>query len=67
MLLTAGDDYEIVAVVPEPSGAAFEDEAKAKGASVTMIGRIEVPSREVRVLGRDGEAFDLSRKGFAHF
>jgi thiamine-monophosphate kinase len=67
MLLTAGDDYEIVAVVPEPSGAAFEDEAKAKGASVTMIGRIEVPSREVRVLGRDGEAFDLGRKGFAHF
>ena len=40
-LLTAGDDYEIVAAVPEASAAGFEAEAAAKGATLTMIGRIE--------------------------
>jgi thiamine-monophosphate kinase len=66
-LLTAGDDYELVAAVPEASAAAFEAEAQAKGASVTMIGRIAGPSGDVRVLRPDGEPLELSRKGFAHF
>ncbi|MEX1059395.1 MAG: thiamine-phosphate kinase [Methyloceanibacter sp.] len=65
-LLTAGDDYEIVAAVPEASAASFEAEAAAKGASVTMIGRIAGPSG-VRVLGSDGKPLELGRKGFAHF
>lgn len=66
-LITAGDDYEIVAAVPETSAAAFEAEAQAKGASVTMIGRIAGPSGDVRVLGPDGALLALERKGFAHF
>jgi thiamine-monophosphate kinase len=66
-LLTAGDDYEIVAAVPRANSAAFEAEAKAKGASVTMIGRIEARSGKVSVLGPDGQAYDLGRTGFAHF
>jgi len=66
-LLTAGDDYEIVAAVPEASAAAFEAEAQAKGASVTMIGRIAGPSGDIRVLGPKGEALKLVRQGFSHF
>jgi thiamine-monophosphate kinase len=65
-LLTAGDDYEIVAAVPDSSAAAFEAEAQAKGVPVTMIGRIGGPSGDVRVLA-DGKPLELGRKGFAHF
>jgi thiamine-monophosphate kinase len=66
-LLTAGDDYEIVAAVPETSAASFEAEASNKGATVTAIGQIAEPNGEVRVLGPDGEPLALERKGYAHF
>jgi thiamine-monophosphate kinase len=66
-LLTAGDDYEIVAAVPEASAAAFEAEAQAKDASVTRIGRLEGANGGVRVLGQDGKALELGQKAYAHF
>jgi thiamine-monophosphate kinase len=66
-LLTAGDDYEIVAAVPETSVAAFEAEAKEKGVTVTAIGRISGPGGGVSVLGPDGKPLELGRKGYAHF
>jgi thiamine-monophosphate kinase len=66
-LLTAGDDYELVAAVPEASAKGFEAEAAAKGARLTMIGRIEGQAGEVRVLSPNGEPLPLSRHGFSHF
>jgi thiamine-monophosphate kinase len=66
-LLTAGDDYEIVAAVPEMSALAFEGEAKTRGATVTAIGRIQGGSGEVRALGPKGEPLALDRTGYAHF
>jgi len=66
-LITAGDDYEIVAAVPEASASAFEAEAAAKGATLTMIGRIEEEVGAVRVVGPDGKTLALGRSGFAHF
>ena len=66
-LITAGDDYEILAAVPDVSGTSFEAEAGRKATSVTMIGRIEGRAGEMRVVGRDGRAIKLERKGFAHF
>jgi thiamine-monophosphate kinase len=66
-LLTAGDDYEIVAAVPEASVSAFEAEAKEKGVKVTAIGRISASAGAVSVLGPDGKPLALDRKGYAHF
>jgi thiamine-monophosphate kinase len=66
-LLTAGDDYEIVAAVPENSVSAFEADAKEKGVPVTAIGRISGSGGEVSVLGPDGKPLELDRKGYAHF
>ena len=66
-LITAGDDYEIVAAVPEASASAFEAEAAAKGATLTMIGRIEEEVGAVRVVGPDGKTLALVRSGFVHF
>jgi thiamine-monophosphate kinase len=66
-LLTAGDDYEIVAAVPGASGPAFEAEAKGKGVALTEIGRLENPEAGLLVLGPDGHALKLDRRGYAHF
>lgn len=66
-LLTAGDDYEIVAAVPEASAAGFEAGAAAKGASVTMVGRIEGRAGEISVLRANGQPLQLPRHGFSHF
>ncbi len=66
-LLTAGDDYEIVAAVPEASAAAFEAEATAKGVPVTTIGRIAgMPGRSACWV-LTARPLELDRKGFAHF
>jgi thiamine-monophosphate kinase len=66
-LLTAGDDYEIVAAVPEASASAFETEAKDKGVPVTAIGRMSGSGGEVSVLGPVSRPLVLDRKGYAHF
>lgn len=66
-VLTAGDDYEIVAAVPEGSAGGFEAEAATKDASFTMIGRVEGQAGEVTVLGPDGSTLSLERRGFSHF
>jgi thiamine-monophosphate kinase len=66
-LITSGDDYEILAAVPDASGASFEAEARGKGTSVTMIGRIEGGAGKIKVLGPDGETLKLAAKGFSHF
>ncbi len=65
-LLTGGDDYEIVAAVPEASTSAFEAEIGAKGETVTLIGHVEERDG-TRVLGEGGRPLKLSHKGFAHF
>ena len=66
-LLTAGDDYEIVAAVPELSVSAFEGEASNKGVSVTAIGRMVEGKGEARLVGADGRHLDVPQKGYVHF
>jgi len=66
-LLTAGDDYEIVASVAEANVPAFEAESRNRGTAITAIGRIEGQKGIVRVLAPDGKPLPLERKGFAHF
>jgi thiamine-monophosphate kinase len=65
-LLTAGDDYEIVAAVPETSVKVFEAEARNKNMPVTAFGRLGQGS-DVKVMGPDGAPLKLARKGFSHF
>jgi thiamine-monophosphate kinase len=66
-MLAAGDDYEVVAAVPEANSATFEAEAKARGVKVTAIGSLSGRSGEVRVLKPDGAPLPLDRRGYAHF
>jgi thiamine-monophosphate kinase len=66
-LIAAGDDYEILAAVPQASAADFEAESHARDVPVTAIGRIETGQGLVRVIGEGGAVLKLAHKGFSHF
>ncbi|MGH6865490.1 MAG: thiamine-phosphate kinase [Methyloceanibacter sp.] len=66
-IITAGDDYEVVAAIPENSAAAFESEAEAKGARFSLIGVLVSPEEGVTVIDGAGRPLKLKRKGFRHF
>jgi thiamine-monophosphate kinase len=65
-VLTGGDDYEIVATMPENRLAPFRDAAAKAGIAVTTIGRI-APGSGVQVTGRDGKPIVLKQASFSHF
>jgi thiamine-monophosphate kinase len=66
-LVAAGDDYEIVAMVPEASAPIFEAEALQAGVEVTAIGDVVAGEGEALLLDQQGVPIELRRKGFAHF
>jgi thiamine-monophosphate kinase len=63
---SAGDDYEILATVPQAKAAAFEEAALELGVAVTSIGEI-VKGNGVTLLGPDGNAVTLAKPGYDHF
>jgi thiamine-monophosphate kinase len=64
--VTAGDDYEIAFTAPRAKRARVVAAAKAAGVRVTQIGFV-VKGRGVALLGRDGRAIDVEKKGWEHF
>lgn len=66
-LLTAGDDYEILAAMEDSHARAFEADAKTHNVAVTAIGSIQRGDGTVSIMGKGGEPLELGRKGFAHF
>ena len=66
-LITAGDDYEIVAAMEASHAGGFEKEAQAHGVTVTAIGEVRGGSGEVEVLDKEGRALKLERNGYEHF
>jgi thiamine-monophosphate kinase len=67
VLITAGDDYGVVAAVSEKSGSGFESEVKAMGAAFRLIGQILPEEDGVAVLDGKGGSIELKHKGFSHF
>ncbi|MDQ0316044.1 thiamine-phosphate kinase [Amorphus orientalis] len=66
MALTGGDDFEILASVPEQSCDGFRDALTAIGVPVTEIGSIEA-GEGIVVVGRDGQPMTLAGTSFSHF
>lgn len=66
-VLTGGDDYEVLASVPEDRAAAFEQGMQAAGVPVTAIGQVLAPDAGIKVLGKDGAAMQFARASFDHF
>ncbi len=65
--LTGGDDYEILASVPDAAGAAFEAAALSAGVPVTAIGRVVAGHGPVAFHGSDGRERSFGRGSFSHF
>lgn len=65
-LITAGDDYEILAAVPPSQTAAFEAAAAASVMSIARIGTFTAEPG-VTVRRADGSAMTFDRKGWDHF
>ena len=63
---TAGDDYEIAFTAPRAKRAKVFAAARASGTPVTEIGWV-MPGRGVAMLGADGKAIQVKKKGWEHF
>lgn len=66
-LITAGDDYEIVAAMEAAHARGFESGAKDHGVTVTAIGEVRAGDGDVEVLSEDGRPLKLKHMGFSHF
>jgi len=64
-LLTAGDDYELLAAVPPAHQARFKEAAADAGVAVARIGALTEGSEPTQVLFR-GEELSLKRRSYVH-
>ena len=67
LVLTGGDDYELLFVAPPGAAAMVEARAAAAGTPVTRIGAFIEGSEEVQVEGPDGAPLALPAGGWSHF
>lgn len=66
VVLTGGDDYELLFAAP-PDQEAVLARGAAAGIAVTRIGRFVEGPPEVRVLGEGGTPLTLPKEGWSHF
>ena len=67
VLITAGDDYEVVLAVSEKSVEGFESESEASGARFTALGTLLPAKKGVSVRDEAGKTLKIKDKGFKHF
>jgi thiamine-monophosphate kinase len=66
-VLTGGDDYEVLATVPESSAEAFAREAGEAGVAVARIGRVTAGSGSPTVVDKSGNPLSFPWLSFDHF
>jgi thiamine-monophosphate kinase len=67
-LITAGDDYEVLASVPERSAEAFAAAARAAGVPVSRIGAVLPGPPALAIIGPDDQPLPVPlRTGWDHF
>ncbi|MBI5319943.1 thiamine-phosphate kinase [Bradyrhizobium sp.] len=67
MLITGGDDYEIVCTVPEADFEAFAQDARKAGVNVTPIGAVIAGSAVPSFLDGQGRELALKSRSWSHF
>ncbi len=65
-ILTGGDDYEVLAAVPEALYAPFAEAAGKVGVPLTAIGRFGA-GEGVSVLGPEGQELSFEKASYSHF
>jgi len=66
-VLTGGDDYEILATVPEASAHAFERDAARAGVRVSRIGRVTAGSGPPIAVDKSGNPLRFPWLSYDHF
>jgi thiamine-monophosphate kinase len=66
LVLTGGDDYEIICTVPSEKSESFRAAAKAAGVAVTEIGEIK-KGEGARFIDAAGRPLAFKRASFSHF
>ncbi len=66
-IITGGDDYELLATVPQNAQENFEGECCCSAIPLKAIGEIIDPGGGFSVLGEDGKALELELLSYAHF
>lgn len=67
VVLTGGDDYEIVATVTPDNLREFKSAAATLGVAVTEIGRVSGGKGEAQFLDSSGHPLSFARPSFSHF
>ncbi len=67
LAVTGGDDYEILATVPEAKADGYEAAARSAGVPVTVIGRVGSADGETVFRAADGAVRPFQRGSFSHF
>jgi thiamine-monophosphate kinase len=67
VLVSGGDDYEILCAVPEDRFEAFAQDAVLAGVAVTSIGTIIAGAGAPKFLDAQGREIPLSRLSYSHF
>jgi len=67
MLVSGGDDYEILCAIPEQGFEEFAKGAGQAGVPVTSIGVIIAGAAAPQFLDQSGKALPLSRTSYSHF
>ena len=65
--ITGGDDYEILASVPDHRAAMFEAEAKTAGVRITCIGHVLTGTEAPRFFDAEGNMREFAHGSFSHF
>lgn len=67
LLLTGGDDYELLFTAAPEAASAVQAASRSAGVPVARIGRMLAGAPEVTVLDEGGKALPLGRGGWSHF
>lgn len=67
IVLSGGEDYELLFTVKEKSEKSLIDKAKREGINIFKIGTIADKKDGLKVFGKKGEELAVKKKGYDHF
>ncbi len=65
--LYGGEDYELLVTLPENKMLAVKEKLYALGVAFTLIGFVTDKSKGIKLMGDNGSAVNLEKKGYDHF